>query len=243
VQTKNLNISKSTIPDSLMQQIRAMIISKKLKPGEELPSQRKMAAELGVGVPAIREALKIMDGMGLVEIRHGHSTIIKKVSVETLMSNMTPLLELTELDIMHLLETKDLIETQCAYVAATRASETEIKELEKIIKSMEKNLHNSREYAQLDYLFHLTIVKSVHNPVLNEMMTIAGKMIMKGIFITSTLPGRDIAMDYHRRIYEAIRDRNGTLASSLINEHILDTIKRLKESPNMKRINFVDEWI
>ncbi len=236
--TKDLNISKSTIPDSLMQQIRSMIINKKLKPGEELPSQRKMAAELGVGVPAIREALKIMDGMGLVEIRHGHSTIIKKVSVESLMTNMTPLLEFTEADIMHLLETKDLIETQCAQVAATRASESEIKELEKIIKHMEKNINNSKEYAQLDFLFHLTIVKSVHNPVLNEMMIIAGKMILKGIEITSSLPGRDIAMDYHRRIYQAIRDRNGTLASSLIHEHILDTVNRFKESQKNKEDKF-----
>ncbi len=232
--TKDLNISKLTIPDSLMQQIRSMIVNKKLKPGEELPSQRKMAAELGVGVPAIREALKIMDGMGLVEIRHGHSTIIKQVSLESLMTNMTLVLELTEFDVMHLLETKDFIETKCAFVAASRATDAEIKELGRIIKSMERNINNSKEYAQLDYLFHLTIVKSVHNPVINETMTMAGKMILKGFEITSSLPGRDIAMEYHRRIYEAIRERNGSLASSLIHEHIEETANRYKESQMIK---------
>jgi GntR family transcriptional repressor for pyruvate dehydrogenase complex len=230
--TKDLNISKSTIPDSLMQQIKKMIINKKLKPGEALPSQRKMAAELGVGVPSIREALKIMEGMGLVKIQHGHSTIITQISMDSLITNITTFLEITEVDVLHLLETKDFIETQCALVAATRATESEIKELENYIKAMEKYFLDSQKYAQLDYLFHLTIVKAAHNPIINEIMKMAGRMILKGMEITSSLPGRDIAMDYHRRIFEAIRDRNGILAATLIHEHIAETAKRYKNANN-----------
>jgi GntR family transcriptional repressor for pyruvate dehydrogenase complex len=228
--TTDIQIFKSTIPKSLTQQIRAMIINKKLKPGEELPSQRKMAAELGVGVPAIREALKIMEGMGIVKIKHGHSTIIRQVSMESFMTNLTPLLELTEFDVLHLLETKDFIETQCALVAATRATVSEIQELEDYVQAMEAAIDNSQEYARLDYLFHLTIVKAAHNPVMNEIMKVAGNMILRGFEITSTLPGREIAMHYHRKIYEAMRLRNGVLASNLLHEHIAETASRYQDT-------------
>jgi GntR family transcriptional repressor for pyruvate dehydrogenase complex len=234
--TTDIQIFKSTIPKSLTQQIRAMIINKKLKPGEELPSQRKMASELGVGVPAIREALKIMEGMGIVKIKHGHSTIIRQVSMESFMTNLTPLLELTEFDVLHLLETKDFIETQCALVAAKRATVSEIQELEDYVQAMEAAIDNSQEYARLDYLFHLTIVKAAHNPVMNEIMKVAGNMILRGFEITSTLPGREIAMHYHRKIYEAMRLRNGVLASNLLHEHIAETANRYQDTMKALKI-------
>lgn len=228
----DLIISKTSIPGSLVQQIRDMMVNKKLKSGDTLPSQRKMASELGVGVPSIREALKIMEGMGLVKIRHGSSTVIERINMESVMTNLTPLLELTGAEVLCLLEAKDFIETKCAYAAANRATSEELKELENYIREMEINLDNTQKYAQLDYLFHLAIVKAAHNPVINEIMKVAGRMILKGLEITSYLPGRDIAMDYHIRIFTAIHNRDGELAGTLIHEHILETEKRYKRTTN-----------
>jgi GntR family transcriptional repressor for pyruvate dehydrogenase complex len=107
---------------------------------------------------------------------------------------------------------------------------SEIQELEDYVQAMEAAIDNSQEYARLDYLFHLTIVKAAHNPVMNEIMKVAGNMILRGFEITSTLPGREIAMHYHRKIYEAMRLRNGVLASNLLHEHIAETASRYQDT-------------
>ena len=87
----------------------------KLRTGDRIPSQRDLAAKLAVGVPAIREALKNLEAIGLLEIRHGKRTLVKRVDVDSLLESVSPAIQLTEAEVVHLLEFKEIIETRCAY--------------------------------------------------------------------------------------------------------------------------------
>ena len=109
----DINISKQSIPDSVSMQIQQLIAKKKLKAGDKLPSQRDLAEQLGVGRPAIREAFKRLEAMGIVKVQHGKSSTIEKVDLNTIMENVSSILELDPSDVLQLLEAKEIIESKC----------------------------------------------------------------------------------------------------------------------------------
>lgn len=225
----DLTVSKITIADSVAQQIKQLILDQKLRPGDRLPSQRDLANQLRVGRPAIREALMKLESMGLVQVSHGRNTIVKRADLESLLVNISPVLEITETEVVPLLEAKQIIETRCAELAADRATPSAIEQMSDCLKLMEKYRNNPTKYAKADYEFHLVVVTSAGNPIINEVMKIIGRMIWKAIEKTvlgSGLTGRDVAMEYHHRIYEAIRDKDGALAAKQVHDHLAETIDR-----------------
>jgi GntR family transcriptional repressor for pyruvate dehydrogenase complex len=227
---EGLLVNKTTLANSVAQQIKKMVIDKKLKPGDRLPPQRVLAEQLGVGRPTIREALHRLEEMGLVKIRHGSGTTIESANVESITVNIAPLLAITETDVLSLLEAKRIIETKSSELAAERAEEEDIQEMHKWIREMENSRNDSERYSEADYSFHLTIVRSARNPVISEIMKIVGRMFYGAIARTAGLPGREIAMRYHKRILAAIEERNPDKTSKLVQEHILETMGRVRKA-------------
>jgi GntR family transcriptional repressor for pyruvate dehydrogenase complex len=222
----DINVSKQSIPDSVSRQIQQLIAKKKLKAGDTLPSQRDLAEQLGVGRPAIREALKRLEAMGIVKVQHGKSSTIEKVDLDTIMGNVSNLLELAPIDVLKLLEAKEIIESKCTELAARRATEDDLLEMKGYLEEMEKNKTNPRVHAEADYLFHFTIVKAADNPFVVEIMKVLGKMIEKAIeetAIEDDSVGRDKAMRYHRSLYRAIRQKDGKKAAEVLHRHSVES--------------------
>jgi GntR family transcriptional repressor for pyruvate dehydrogenase complex len=225
----DISISRTSIADSVAQQIRQMIVDRRLKPGDKLPSQRKFAIQLKVGRPTIREAFRSLASIGIIKVEHGRSPIVERVGLDTLISDVSPMIEITDTDVISLLETKDIIETRCAELAATRITLEEIEKMKLYLGEMEKYREDNKLYAAADYEFHYTLIRSARNPIINEIMKIVGRMIEKAIEKTvlgSGLAGREVAMQYHYRIYEAIRNGDAAMAARLVHEHLVETINR-----------------
>jgi GntR family transcriptional repressor for pyruvate dehydrogenase complex len=222
----DINVIKQSIPDSVSMQIQQLIAKRKLKPGDKLPSQRDLAEQLGIGRPAIREALKRLEAMGIVKVQHGKSSTIEKVDLGTIMGNVGSLLELAPIEVLQLLEAKEIIESQCTELAAQRATENDLAEMKGYLEEMEKNKKNPRVHAEADYLFHFTIVKAANNPFIIEITKVLGKMIEKAIeetAIEDDSVGREKAMRYHRSLYRAIRQKDGKKAADLLHKHSIES--------------------
>jgi GntR family transcriptional repressor for pyruvate dehydrogenase complex len=222
----DISVSKQSIPDSVSKQIQQLIAKRKLKAGDKLPSQRDLAEQLGVGRPAIREALKRLEAMGIVKVQHGKSSTIEKVDLSTIMGNVSNLLELAPIDVLQLLEAKEIIEFKCIELASQRATEKDLTEMKGYLEEMEKNKKNPKVHAEADYLFHFTIVKAAGNPFIIEIMKVLGKMIEKAIeetAIEDDLIGRERAMRYHRSLYRAIRQKDGKKAAEVLHKHSLES--------------------
>jgi GntR family transcriptional repressor for pyruvate dehydrogenase complex len=222
----DISVSKQSIPDSVSKQIQQLIAKRKLKAGDKLPSQRDLAEQLGVGRPAIREALKRLEAMGIVKVQHGKSSTIEKVDLSTIMGNVSNLLELAPIDVLQLLEAKEIIEFKCSELASQRATEKDLIEMKGYLEEMEKNKKNPKVHAEADYLFHFTIVKAADNPFIIEIMKVLGKMIEKAIeetAIEDDLIGRERAMRYHRSLYRAIRQKDGKKAAEVLHKHSLES--------------------
>jgi GntR family transcriptional repressor for pyruvate dehydrogenase complex len=222
----DISVSKQSIPDSVSKQIQQLIAKRKLKAGDKLPSQRDLAEQLGVGRPAIREALKRLEAMGIVKVQHGKSSTIEKVDLSTIMGNVSNLLELAPIDVLQLLEAKEIVEFKCSELASQRATEKDLIEMKGYLEEMEKNKKNPKVHAEADYLFHFTIVKAADNPFIIEIMKVLGKMIEKAIeetAIEDDLIGRERAMRYHRSLYRAIRQKDGKKAAEVLHKHSLES--------------------
>jgi GntR family transcriptional repressor for pyruvate dehydrogenase complex len=222
----DINITKQSIPDSVAMQIQQLIAKKKLKAGDKLPSQRDLAEQLGVGRPAIREALKRLEAMGIVKVQHGKSSTIEKIDLSTIMGNVSSLLELAPIDVLQLLEAKEIIEFKCSELASQRATEKDLTEMKGYLEEMEKNKSNPKVHAEADYLFHFTIVKAAGNPFIIEIMKVLGKMIEKAIEETAIEDdsiGRERAMRYHRSLYRAIRQQDRKKAAEVLHKHSLES--------------------
>jgi GntR family transcriptional repressor for pyruvate dehydrogenase complex len=226
----NISVNKLTISDSVAIQIRQLIIDRELKPGDFLPSQAELAEKLRVGRPSIREGLKKLEALGLLEIKHGCSTKVSQVDLESFIGQIAPVLELTGMDVLNLLEAKQVIEMKCAELASHRATKKELNAMEHYLLAMIQNAENEEKLADADYLFHLTIIESAKNPVINEIMKLVGTMIRRAMAKTAGLrEWQGASLDLHKRLFEAIREGRGEQAAQLVQELILETIAQYKK--------------
>ena len=220
-------VSRDTLSDSVAEQIKRLIAKKSLRVGDELPSQRKLADHLHVGRPSIREALKKLQAMGIVKIQQGRKTLVQSTDVPTLISNMSYVLELTDTDIVYLLETKELIETRCAKLAAQFITLQEKEEIGSYLTQMQDNLYNDPVYAEYDYLFHQKIVEAARNPILIVIFRILGNLIKKALEKTAKQHSwREEASILHRRYFNLICSGDGEAAAGILTRLEAETIKR-----------------
>jgi DNA-binding FadR family transcriptional regulator len=222
-----LRDEKSTIAAALSRQIRQFILERKLKSGDGIASQRELSRQLGVGVPVIREALKNLEAIGLIEISQGKRTVVKEVDVDALLDSLSPAIQLTEAEVVHLLEFKEIIETRCAFLAARRATPENMELMKQYLDLMEQTQGDERRFAEADYLFHLTIVQAAHNPVMNRVMKVIENMLARSIEKAAGLHewGRRV-LKMHEQIYRAILNRQGRLASLAVERLVEETLRR-----------------
>jgi GntR family transcriptional repressor for pyruvate dehydrogenase complex len=145
-----LRVGKNTVPFVLSREIRRLILDRRLKTGESLPSQRELARQLDVGVPAVREALKNLEGIWLLDIRHGKRTVVKEVDMEAFLDSVSPAIQLTEAQVVHLLEVKEIIETRCAFLAAQRATPEDIALMKRYLELMKQTRGDNTRVAEAD---------------------------------------------------------------------------------------------
>jgi GntR family transcriptional repressor for pyruvate dehydrogenase complex len=226
----NINVNRLTIADSVAMQIRQLIVDRELKPGDHLPSQAELAEKLRVGRPSIREALKKLEALGLLEIKHGCSTKVSQVDLESFIGQIVPVLELTGTDVLNLLEAKEIIEMKCAELAAHRATKSELDKMEQYLRTMLENAEDEEKLAEADYLFHLTIIESAKNPVIDEIMKMIGSMIHRAVEKTAGLrQWQSISLELHKRLFGAIHEGKGAEAALLVQELITETIEQYKK--------------
>ena len=153
--------------------IRQMIASGELKAGQKLPSERELAEKFNVSRVPIREALKILEYMGVLDSSPGDGTYVKNTSAQNLVTKLNFSFTATADTIRDLVELRIVLETFAAYHAAQRRTDEDIAEIRQLLQDMraaKKNNDGSPEAVQklraYSHGFHRGIVKAAHNVVL-----------------------------------------------------------------------------
>lgn len=210
-------VRKSTVVDDIIGQIKGLIRRNHLGPERRLPSERDLALQLGVSRPSVREALRTLERMGVVDTRHGSGSQIAGSGSNVLRAPFEFLLALDQPTIEDLHETRTLLEVHLAGQAARRRTGADLATLEAALGEMRARPGTTGP----DHRFHLAVAQAAHNPVLERIMASLGRSIQEMMDRAWTGVG-DLKSSYavHEEVFQAVRRRNARGAARAMARHM-----------------------
>jgi GntR family transcriptional repressor for pyruvate dehydrogenase complex len=211
-------------PSDLLERLRQIIIKANLQPGQRLSSERSLALQLGTGRPAIREAIKALQILDVLDSRHGDGTFIK--SLAGLSGGWPSKIVFTpqDFDLIELLEVRKMIEPSAASLAAARRDKTQLGLIEREVLAQERDPDDRESLVRHDYLFHEEIMRAANNRILQSVSAQLAPILLKSRKLTGmTTPDTRRVVHQHRLIFEAIRMRDPELAEQAMREHLIST--------------------
>jgi GntR family transcriptional repressor for pyruvate dehydrogenase complex len=206
-----IKITNKTKCDQVVEQIKDFIIKGVYKTGDKLPPEPALCEMFGVSRITIRESLKKLNMMGLVDIRQGSGTYVKNVDLGTFMQPLFQLIDFEDIDIETIYNAREIIEGGTAYLAAINRTDEECKELEQILTHM-KDANKARDIIlsrQFDSEFHIKLSKMSHNTLLQACVATIEEINQACVKRISKL---DVILEGnysdHYEIYQQIKNRN-----------------------------------
>jgi len=177
-------LKKGRLSEEIVNYIKKLIVEGKLNSLDKLPSERDLAERFNVGRPAVREAIRALELMGLVEVFSGQKgTIIKNPELDTYMESlreqMSWMIQIERTTLQQLLEVRDSLESRIALLAAERATKAQLKEMQTILNDMKSSTHDIDTYLEKAIEFHGVMASSTQNPIFNAIWTAFADLIFK----------------------------------------------------------------
>lgn len=195
----------------IARQLERMILEGVLAPGDRLPPERELAEELEVSRPSLREALQKLEASGLLETRHGGGTYIRNAIVSAITEPLAEIFQRHPEAALDFLELRGTLDGMSAYYAALRGTDADRSMITQRYQAMEAahDIDDPSEEAERDADFHMALAEASHNIMLLHVMRGLLSMLRKDVVFNRmqlyTCPGaRDMLLDQHRAIYEAV---------------------------------------
>jgi GntR family transcriptional repressor for pyruvate dehydrogenase complex len=214
--------------DKIILQLKQLITSGQLKPGDRLPAERQLAEKLGVGRSYVREAILKLEFYGLLRTSPQSGTYVSGLSIKVLDNLISDIIKFNKDDFSALIEARYYIELDAVRLAAERRTEQDVIELRAALEEHELKAEQNLDSFEEDMLFHIKIAEAAKNSVIESMMIVLVPDLIKNI-IESNVCGKDrsmIAIDEHRAILKAIEEKDIDAAENAMAMH-LDEILQL----------------
>ncbi len=201
-------------------------------------TQDKLAAELGISKVALRQALKLLEIQGVIEVKPGRSggVVFKKPGHDILTTSLQILQKHTEVSLNHILQCRYVLELAAIKLAAENITPEDISELEHVLKKM-KDASDDIDFLNNNLDFHLKIVNASHNPLLSMLISAFSDLIYVSTLKISSVPllrGKVLAV--HANIFEALKKHDQEMAAKLMDKHLRAFNKELANS-NIKQLD------
>ncbi len=216
------NLSPIGDSDKIRQIVKALqdfIIEGNLEHGTQLPPERTLAAHLGVSRFSLREALRVAEAQGLIEITRGRRPRVVSPSPEAAAAVIALTLRRTRKTLLDLVAARQGLETQIARLAALHADEGQIAELQETIEMLEKNRADAQICVEQDIKFHDKLVEATDNVVFEIMLSPLGELLRDSREETIR-QGVDRVISGHKAILSAIKKRDPEKAARTMYEHL-----------------------
>ena len=222
-------ISDGRITARLISRIKSMIADGTLAPGTKFPPERDLAIKFSANRTSVRQALKVLEIMGVLTQRVGDGTYLSH-SAETILNEPLDFLVLLD-DLSHheLFETRLIVEPELTARAAQRATAEDIAALRAAVSAMEKS-KNTKERLSADMAFHDAVFRASGNRICQLLFKQIHRTVLTSMSHLSNRVSLEQPLMYHRRIYKAIRERDAEAARQAMREHILDA-RSLLDAP------------
>lgn len=221
-------MNRTSITEQIIEHIKELIRQRQLEDGDQLPTEEQMAEQMGVGRGTIRESLRVLIHLGLIE-RKRKRTIVAPLAYERLQNKEVFQKIDTHRDVMELTEVRKVIEPEAAGLAAERADEEEIDHMSEIFSLMVETQESAESFVLHDMKFHLVIMKATGNNLFVEIMNNVQQLLKKNQLLIAEERNEIVprSIEYHSKILSAIKARNRTLAKRHMLNHMLDVEKEM----------------
>lgn len=221
---------ESKLSSRIVEQIRDLIARHRLNEGDRLPPEAELARLLRVSRPSLREALKTLAAVGLLEIRHGQGTFVKNVDVNRALDRATSAWFTDEGTGRYLMEMRQLLEPPAAAWAAERATPEERAALTEVVSRMRAVRPDDPDLVEtlerLDTELHQRIAETTHNPLLARVMRSLMDLLSESRKRSLRIPGQGLkSVKYHTAIARAIARKDPPGAARAMRDHLEDVFR------------------
>lgn len=226
-------VRKTSVVDGVIERLRELLRSG--DPGARLPGERELAKRLGVSRPSVREALRTLERMGVLDTRHGSGSRFSSSGEDVLKTPLAFLMALDKPSIRDLHETRQLIEVHLAACAAERRTDADLEAMKGPLEELRGRMKIRRGYIDPDFRFHKALAAAAHNPLLERVMNCLSENVVA--LMDAVKPDvHDWHASYviHERVFRAIQRRDVRGARRLMTAHhemMTDELKHSKLIP------------
>jgi GntR family transcriptional repressor for pyruvate dehydrogenase complex len=236
VQSKIRPITKISISEEIAQQIMDLISNGDLKSGQRLPSERELCKNFGCGRSSLREALRCLSIVGVLNARVGEGTSVAVDGGKFLGKIVEWRLITEKHDIENLLEVRIALEGISAAKAAVLRSQGDLAALENMVAKMEASVNDAKRFAVTDLDFHIALAKVTDNALLLDLISMIRGQLVRGLATVLTLPhALTLSHKEHTAIFNAVKRGDAEAARKAMHAHLSAALKRY-ESAVQKQI-------
>jgi len=226
-------VPRLSLSDHIVEQIADLIARGALKPGDRIPSEKQLCEKFGVGRTSVREALRSLSVMGVLESHMGDGTFVASDASRFLERSFQWGLILNPKMVSDLIETRLMLESHNAQLAAAKAGPDDLARIEESIRQMEAHVGDPAQYLEHDLQFHLTIAQATQNSILQSLLSTTRGYLQAWIRETLARPEETekrarLSIAEHKRILRALRDKDADAARQAMSAHILSSSADLK---------------
>lgn len=225
-------ISRPSLSGEIAQRLRQIIRSDGLHPGDRLPAISDLARRFGVGGPTVREALKRLEALGIVGIRHGSGVYVARAADAVVIANPVFSERVDKQLLVDLIDARIPIERRTAALAATHATPAHLDEMRRLLDEAERSADDPGVLDRVNVAFHRQVALASGNLVMHQMVEVLSSLFrdeLRAILTQQEGRARDDHLE-HAAIHQAIRDRNDALAVQRMQSHLERVRDRVRSS-------------
>ena len=214
-------VSRSTLPEEIANRLLMQIREQQLRPGDKLPAERNLARMLVVSRPVLREALRALALMRVVDIRQGDGTYITSLEPRQLVAHLDFVFSKDSVALVQLLEARRVVEAGNVRLAAARITDDELAELDGLVASMADAIDDPDQFSELDIQMHVAVCAAADNFLLLQFMNIVSTL---GKVSRERTGGRrevrDASLRDHHTLLEGLRAHDPDVAEQAMLRHL-----------------------
>jgi DNA-binding FadR family transcriptional regulator len=215
--------------DLVVDKITNSIINGELSDGELLPPENQLCEIFGVSRSILREAIRVLVSKGLVEVRQGHGTLVRRPKIDVPEEAVSNYLMIHSFSLFQLMEVRTPIEVEAARLAAVRREQKHVASMEKSLEIMCVDSNSVEVFSDADGAFHNAIIDASGNPLFGIMI----RSIMGNLHISRQLGirhfGIEVVIQEHKGIFEAIKNQNPSTAAITMKQHMDEALVRINQ--------------
>jgi GntR family transcriptional repressor for pyruvate dehydrogenase complex len=214
-------VTLETPTDVIIDHIKRLLNSGELKPGNRLPSERKLAEQFNVGRAYVREAFQKLELYGILKTLPQSGTYIAGLEISALEGLISEVMKLDDYDFFSLAETRLILEINAARLCAMRRTEADLEKLDSALQAYLKKAEEGPSAVEEDLMLHRTIADGSHNKVIKSLMLIITPDLMRDYHafrICQTI--ENVAVKEHILLVEAIKRQDADAAVNIMRTHL-----------------------